>query len=156
MFAVLLTGCASYSGSGLVPGEASEAQVMALMGKPSTVRAAPDGEKVLWYSRLPFGRASYAARIGSDDRLIGIEQRLTAENIARLRVNQTTGEEVLDLLGPPNQTYQYPRTQREAWEYQVRVAPGPRTLYVQFSPDQVVREIFQLSEDQKPVPFFGY
>jgi hypothetical protein len=36
--------------------------------------------------------------------------------------------------------------QREAWEYQLRTPPSNTSLYVQLSPDRVVREVFQLQD----------
>jgi hypothetical protein len=143
---ILAGGCASYSGSGLVPGQSNAKDVVALMGSPALERPAPDGGKVLWYPRLPFGRESYAAHIGADGTLVSLEQRLAPEFLARLRVNESTAEDVLDLLGPPYRVYSYPRMQREAWEYQLRTPPNNKILYVQLSPDRVVREVYQLND----------
>lgn len=150
----LLAACASYSGHDLKPGVSTVADVEATMGKPALVREAPDGGKVHWYPRLPMGRESFAARIAPDGSLVSIEQRLTGEHIAKLRPNESTVEDVLDILGPPADVYRYPRKQREAWEYPLRKPPQRRTLYVQISPDKVVREVFEL-EDFAFDPFLG-
>jgi hypothetical protein len=150
---LLLAGCAGYSGHGLQPG-ASGAEVEATMGKPALVREAANGEKVWWYPRFPYGRESFAARIAADGRLVAIEQRLTPQNIARIVPNRSTQEEVLDVLGPPSEVYRYPRQQREAWEYPLRKPPQSRSLYVQLSPDKVVREVYEL-EDRAFDPFLG-
>jgi hypothetical protein len=152
----LIAGCASYSGSGLVPGQSSVEDVEAVMGAPTLVREAADGERTLWYPRLPLGRESFAARIDRDGTLVSLDQRLTAQNIARLRPNQSTADDVLDILGPPYRVYQYPRMQREAWEYQLRTPPSNMNLYVQVSPDRVVREVFQLHDPESEWPFFGF
>lgn len=154
--AALIAGCASYSGSGLVAGESTLEDVDALMGTATLIRDAPGGEKVYWYSRLPLGRESFAARIDPDGTLISLEQRLTGENITKLRPNQSTAEDVLDILGPPYRIYQYPRMQREAWEYQLRTPPSNMNLYVQVSPDRVVREVFQLHDRESEWPFFMF
>jgi hypothetical protein len=156
VIAALIAGCASYSGSGLVPGQSTVEDVEAVMGAPTLVREAADGEKTLWYPRLPLGRESFAARIDPDGTLLSLEQRLTGENIAKLRPNQSTAEDVLDLLGPPYRIYQYPRMQREAWEYQLRTPPSNMNLYVQVSPDRVVREVFQLHDREGEWPFFRF
>lgn len=150
----LLAGCASYSGSGLVPGQSTVQDVEAVMGEPALVRELAGGERLLWYPRLPFGRESFAARIGPDGTLASIEQRLSAEYIARLQPNKSTADDVLDTLGPPYKVYSYPRMQREAWEYQLRTPPENRNLYVQISPDRVVREVFQLLDPEAEWPFF--
>lgn len=146
LFATVVAGCASYSGHGLVPGQSTAQDVIGVMGRPALERAAPGGERVLWYPRLPFGRESYAARIDAQGRLVSIEQRLAPHVIARLRPGQSTAEDVLDLIGPPYDVYQFPRMQREVWEYQLRTPPSHKNLYVQLSPDRVVREIYQLHD----------
>ena len=38
--------------------------------------------------------------------------------------------------------------QREAWEYQLRTPPSHKILYVQISPDRVVREVYELMDPQ--------
>jgi hypothetical protein len=144
-----LAACASYSGSSLVPGQSSEDEVRSVMGEPALVRDAPDGGQVLWYPRLPAARESFAATIDRDGILVSIEQRLVPEYVARLKPNESTADDVLDALGPPNRVYEYPRQAREAWEYQLRTPPENMNLYVQLSPDHVVREVFQLHERPK-------
>jgi hypothetical protein len=155
LLAAMAAGCASYSGLGLVPGQSSAQDVIGVMGRPALERAGPGGERVLWYPRQPFGRESFAALIDAQGRLVRIEQRLVPEVIARLRPGQSTADEVLDLIGPPYEVYQYPRLQREVWEYQLRTPPSHKTLYVQLSPDRVVREVYQLHDfaADRPFPF---
>lgn len=147
LFALALLGsCASYSGSGLEPGKSTGEDVEAVMGKPAAVREMPNGETVLWYPRLPYGGQSFATRLGRDGKLVAIEQRLTEENIARIKPNQSTADDVLDIIGPPYKVYPYPRMQREAWEYPLLPQPVPFILYVQLSPDHVVREVFEIQD----------
>jgi hypothetical protein len=153
---ILAGGCASYSGSGLVPGQSLARDVVALMGQPALERPAPGGGKVLWYPRLPFGRESYAARIGPDGKLVALEQRLAPQFIAKLQANQSTAEDVLDLLGPPYRVYSYPRMQREVWEYQLRTPPDDKILYVQISPDRVVREVYRLHDEDRQDRFMFF
>ena len=150
-----LAGCASYSGSGLVAGQSTVQDVKAAMGEPALVRPAPGGGETLWYPRLPFGRESFAARIAPNGTLVSMEQRLQPQYIAQLQPGKSTADDVLDTLGPPYKVYQYPRKQREAWEYQLRTPPENKNLYVQLSPDRVVREVYQLNErDVEDFPFF--
>jgi hypothetical protein len=151
---LFLAGCASYSGHSLAPGQSTVAEVEAVMGKPALVREAGDGEKVYWYPRFPFGRESFAARISPEGRLVSVEQRLSPQYIGKIRPNESTQEDVLDLIGPPSEVYRYPRQQREAWEYPLRKPPNSRSLYVQLSPDKVVREVYEL-EDAAFDPFLG-
>lgn len=149
-----LAGCAGYGGRGLAPGQSTEADVRALMGEPAMVREAPDGGTVLWYPRLPYGRESFAARVGKDGRLVSLEQRLTEANVARLVPNQSSREHVLDTLGPPYRIYDFPNLERKVWEYQMQGLPMVLPiLYVQLSEDGVVREVFQLDErSRRPDP----
>src|SRR5919108_2708323 len=90
--ALLAAGCASYDGRGLVPGQSSLSDVEKKMGRPADKRAGPGGETVYYFPRLPWGYATYAARIGPDGRLVALEQRLTEENIKMLKPGATRGE----------------------------------------------------------------
>jgi len=152
---LLLGGCASYSGRGLVPGQSTEADVIATMGAPAETRTGEiSGEKVLWYPRLPYGRESYAARIAPDGKLIGLEQRLREENLDRLEKNKMTDEQAHDFFGPPWRVDQNPRMQREIWTYQFPAIPRPKVLYLQFSPDHILREYYYMDDPdaRQPVP----
>jgi len=147
---VALAGCASYDGRGLVPGQSTEKDVLAVMGTPAERRAGPGGETVLWYPRLPYGRVSYAARMAADGRLIAVEQRLTEENLDNLHKGKMTDQQVRDLLGPPNKVNQFPRMQREIWTYQMPAVTEWKVLYVQFSPDHVLREYYYMDDPEVP------
>ena len=154
ILAALIAGCASVDGRGLVAGQSSLRDVEAIMGQPADKRLGPGGETVYWYPQLPYGRASYAARIAPDGHLIALEQRLTDANIARVVKDKSTANEVLDLLGPPYQPIVYRRLEREVFTYPMRV-PGyvyPKWFVVQMSlDDRVVREAF-LMDDPDAVP----
>src|SRR5882672_5723549 len=78
VFPLLLVaaGCASYDGYTLKPGQATRADVERVMGKPAQTRKV-GGKTLLYYSREPFGGATFVARIGPDGRLIDIRDRLT-------------------------------------------------------------------------------
>ena len=147
---VLLAGCASYAGRGLEPGRSSAAEVEAAMGPAAAKRAGPDGETVLWFPRMPYGDGTYAARVGADGRLVAIEQRLTEENIARIERGRTTADQVLDLVGPPYRVDQFARMEREIWTYKMQVFPFPKALFVQLSPDRVVREVYYMDDPEIP------
>jgi hypothetical protein len=144
-------GCAGYEGRGLVPGQSTAAEVEALMGPAAERRPGPNGETVLWFPRLPYGRASYAARIGPDGKLVSLEQRLTEENLVFLERGKTTDQLVHDLFGPPNRVDQFPRMQREIWTYQMpAVMTEWKVLLVQFSPDHVLREWYYIDDPEVP------
>jgi hypothetical protein len=142
MLAVLLAGCASFEGRGLVPGQSSAAEVEAVMGPAADKRPAAGGETVYYFPRLPWGYATYAARIAPDGKLVALEQRLTAENIERLKPGVTRAEEVRDLLGPPFDPMKQALSGNEIWTYPMRLPgyPTPKWFLVHVSPDRMVRE----------------
>ena len=144
--AMLLAACA---GTGnLVPGQSTEADVQAALGKPAEKRERA-GETVYYYPQLPWGYRTYAARIGGDGRLIALEQRLTDENIAKIVKGQTTAAEVRDLLGPPYEPQRVERMDRDIWTYPMRSAgaPTPKWFLVQMSlADGVVRETYLIDD----------
>ena len=139
---LLAAGCASYDGRGLVPGQSTAAEVEALMGRAADKRPAAGGETVCYYSRLPYGNAIYAARIAPDGKLIALEQRLTLENMDKLKPGVTRAEEVLDLLGPPYRPMKQATTGVEIWTYPFLVPgfPLPRWFLAHISPDGMLRE----------------
>jgi hypothetical protein len=144
--AALLSACASYSGSSLVAGKSTAAEVEALMGKPAERVEKPGGGSVLYYPRGPAGRETYAVSIGADGKVQAVEQRLTDANIARLVLGTTTAREVRELFGPPATTTRFPRLQRDVWEYHMDPISMPYLLLVQFSPEGIVREVFKMKD----------
>ena len=153
VFSLLLiaAGCASFDGYGLKPGQATSTDVEHIMGTPAETRKVR-GETLLYYPRQPFGGVTFVARIGPDNRLIGIEQRLTDDNVAKIVPNVTTGDEVRDLLGPPWQTSHYGLSSRTVWTWYMHEfgdASLPLELDVQMSPDGVVREVDKLDAGKR-------
>src|SRR2546428_1112837 len=132
--ALLLAGCAGYSGSGLVPGRSTAAEVEAVMGPATDRRARPNGETVLWVPRMPYGDGTYAARVGADGRLVALEQRLTEENNAQIERGRTTADQVPDLVGPPYRGAHFPPMERGVWTVEMQGFPFPKPVFVQLSP----------------------
>ncbi|MCX7143207.1 MAG: hypothetical protein NT123_19550 [Proteobacteria bacterium] len=95
----LLAGCASYSGSGLRPGEARLGDVQALMGAPAMRWQEPDGSILLAYPRGPLGYHTFMVKLGPDKRLQSITNALEPATFARIQPGMTKGE-VLHVLGP--------------------------------------------------------
>ena len=143
LIVVLATGCAARN---LVPGQSTAADVEAQMGAAADKRIAANGETVYYYPHLPWGYATYAARIAPDGRLVALEQRLTLENVARLKPDVTRADEVRDLLGPPFEPMR--AAEREIWTYPMRVPgyPTPRWFLVQLSYDGVLRETYFIDD----------
>jgi hypothetical protein len=147
----LLAGCASFSGSSLVPGKSTRAEVEGTMGRPAEVLSRPNGDSLLYFSRLPFGRQMYVATVGSDSVLRGIEQRLTRQNIAKVAAG-AQAKEVRELLGPPFRAVRMERMQRDVWEYPWREVEDQRILWVQFSADGQVREVIEMHDFEADPP----
>ena len=152
--AAALAGCASYDGSGLIPGKSTVADIQATMGSPAE-RQASGPLTVWWYPRGPAGFHSYAVLVGSDGVLKSIEQRLTVQNVQKVTPNSWTKKEVRELFGPPFVVSTLPRLEREVWEYQMREVDFKWKLWVQFSPDGVVREVLQMRHPDMDPPGNG-
>ena len=153
---LLLAGCAAMGGRVLIPGQSTVSDVEAKWGPAAEKHTHPDGETVYYYPQLPWGHVTYAARIGPDERLIAIEQRLTEENIAKVVRGRSSASEVRDLLGPPYEPMRFARMERDIWTYPMLTAgyPTPKWFLVQLSLDGVVRETY-LIDDPQFVPAGG-
>lgn len=146
--AAVLAGCSTAQFGTAEPGM-SASQLEAKMGRAADKRVHSDGETWYYYPRQPHGLAMYVARVDRDGKVIAVEQRLTDQNVARLQKGKSSGDEVRDLLGPPWKVWPFPRMQRDIWEYRMTTDAGggvPQGLYVQMSPDNVVREIYLLND----------
>jgi hypothetical protein len=150
LLVLLLAGCASFDGRGLVPGQSSVAEVEAAMGPAADKRPGANGETVYYYPRLPWGYATYAARISPDGKLVALEQRLTTENIDRLKPGVTRADEVRDLLGPPFEPMKQALSGKEIWTYPMRIAghPTPKWFLVHISPQGVLSETYMIDDPQ--------
>ncbi|MEA3195169.1 MAG: hypothetical protein QOD26_3502 [Betaproteobacteria bacterium] len=139
---IALAGCAAYSGAGLAPGVATEAEVEKAMGPSADRRQRADGEVVRYYSRLPAGREMYAARFGRDGKLIAVEQRLTRDVSTRIVAGKSSSDDVRELLGPPYRILSFPRIDSEVWLYPMHEGAVRMTLDVDlFSASRLVREV---------------
>jgi len=146
--AATLAGCGTGQFRIPDPGFAST-ELESRMGPAADKRVHSDGETWYYYPRQPHGLAMFVARVDSGGKVIAIEQRLTDDNVARLEKGKTKADDVRDLLGPPWKVWPFPRMQRDIWEYRMTINAGgwvPQGLYVQMSPDNVVREIYILSD----------
>ena len=155
LLTAVLAGCASFNGAGLVPGKSTGAEAEKLMGTPDQSLKLVNGDTALYFSRLPFGRAMYVVTVGPDGVMKSIEQRMTYASFAKVVANSWTKKEVAELLGPPGRTGRFDRQQREWWEYRYRLMPDFRVVWVQFSDDGVVREIYDMldpDEERKKDP----
>ena len=145
--AVLLPGCASFDGRGLVAGKSVAADVEALMGPAAEKIAAANGDSLWYYPRSEFGLQTFAVRISPDGVVREIDQRLTVQNLHKLVAGVTTSKEARELLGPPVRVSRNDRLGRDVWEYRMyNDVQIEHNLAVQFSADGLVREVVMLRE----------
>jgi len=141
----LVAGCVSFSGARLEPC-ASLAEVEKAMGKPAETVKGPNGDTLLYYSRMPDGRANFLATIGSDGKLRGeVEPLLTRKSVAAVKVGMEA-KQVRELLGPPSKssrktvTVAMDSVVRDVWEYPWIDVSEMRLLYLQFAADGKLME----------------
>ena len=96
LLTLLLAACASYSGSGLKPGEAQLEDVLRVMGEPAMQWQDPDGSRQLAYTR---GYYTYMVNIGPDGKLQRIENVMDKKYFSRIHPDMTK-DQVLRILGP--------------------------------------------------------
>ena len=150
--AVILQGCASYDGRGLVPGQASAADVERVMGTPREKISLANGESTWFYPHGPAGRDTYAVHLAADGRVVSVEQRLTEAHFMKLVAGSSTQRDAREILGPPSRVSRNNLLQREVWEYPYfNAIQIPFLLYVQFSGDGVVREVLTLRDPNQDV-----
>jgi hypothetical protein len=116
--ALLIAGCAGYSGSNLKPGVSTLPEVVASMGEPAMVWKNPDGSEQLAYPRGPAGTQTFMAYVGPDGKLQRIENALDMAHFAKIQVGMSK-DEVLRVLGPPGPlwTQTYSRSNTLAWSW---------------------------------------
>lgn len=142
--ALAAAGCASYSGRGLEPGKSTESDVTRVMGAPTETLARANGDKVLFYSRQPEGRATYAATVSPDGSLRSLEQVLQPQNIRRI-VAGIPESQVRELLGPPARSGRTAFKPFDIWEYRWQVGEDRRVLWVAFA-DGVAQEVTEMHD----------
>ncbi len=151
VLALLVAGCASYGGRGLIPGEARGEDVIAAMGPPAMQWTDPNGSRVLAYPRGPAGVHTYMVHIGSDDRLRAIENVMDAKSFARVAPG-TSKDQVLRILGPSQPQWTgYSRLRDElswGWRYCDEWNQLARFFVLFDGSIGVVRSTMALREDQ--------
>ena len=144
--AAVVAGCGGIPKPGM-----TTSQLESDMGVAAEKRVQPDGETWYYYPKQPHGLAMWVARVDKEGRVLAVEQRLTDENLAVLEKGKGTldADQVHNLIGPPWKVWPFPRMKRDIWEYRMILPAGgnvPQGLYVQMSPDNVVREVYLLSD----------
>lgn len=126
--ALALAGCDPQRIAELQPGVSTEADVRAKFGEPEAVWDAPDGQRVYEYNRQPEGKVNYQMSIGSDGRLLRIDQLLTPENFRRV-VPGMRMEEVRKLLGKPARVTPYVLKREVTYEWRYIEPPNQQMVF---------------------------
>ena len=144
LLAASLAGCASYSGSSLVPGAATQAEVRQLMGEPAATHKGGGGANTVesWeYPRGPAGRHTYMVRFDARGTVTSIDQVLTVANTAKIAWGQSTHDDVRKILGRPG-TVLAVRGGGEMWDYAAIATDGhPRRIRIVVSFDAAGRAV---------------
>ena len=141
---LVLAGCAGMPGRPeLVPGKSTAQDVAKQMGKPALELEAADGGKVEYFTTFPFGRVTYAVTLGADGVVRGVDQRLTQDNVQKIRKGMTR-QQVLEMLGPPRQETPGARTQETILEYPWMTGNGrKRITWVHVGASGAVTEVVE-------------
>lgn len=118
LVSLFLSGCASMYGPPPEPGT-PEQEVVARMGAPANRYKVGD-QTLLEYPGGYYGQQTWMARIGPDGRLIAVEQVRTLEKFGQIRINQSTKQDVLQLVGTPSEASWLGLKQQEVWSYRYR------------------------------------
>lgn len=133
MAMALAGGCASYSGSNLVPGQSSQADARMSLGEPAAIHKAPAGQPYAesWeYPHGPAGRDTYMVRFDSGGRFVASEQVLTVNNTAKIEYGKAGRDDVRKILGRPGLKFPL-NNGGEMWDYAALTTEGvPRKIRI--------------------------
>lgn len=110
----LLTACSSYAPPDALIGMSRDA-VIAKMGTPDRERQLESGSR-LEFPRGPLSKQTWFVYFDAAGQASRAEQVLTEPNFSRIDVGMTQ-EEVLKLLGRPNEVQVLGRARGEVWSY---------------------------------------
>jgi hypothetical protein len=154
----LLCGCASYSGSSLKPGIATEADTRALMGAPYAVHPAAPGAGYArsWeYPRGPMGRQTFMVRFDEQGRLLRVDQVLQVKNVQALTIGLSTRDDVRDLFGRPGYVTRRNFQGHESWDYFAKDGGRRIIIGVTFDGDGRVLAAGEVADPEETSPIRG-
>jgi len=147
--AMVVAGCASYSGRGLQPGISTGADVRQIMGEPVKTCALPGGMQNWIYPRGPEGLHTYNAHIDSGGLLRSLENVLEDGGFAKVVRGKTTKGDVLCVFGPPIEENYYKARNELVWGYRFMDNWGYVSRYhVLFNDAGVVTATMQIREER--------
>jgi hypothetical protein len=113
-----LAGCDAVNMKDLQPGVSTASEVRERMGRPGIEWRNADGSVTWEYSRQPEGVECFMVTIGADQRLVSIENVLTAANFARVEAGWSR-DQVRRLLGAPRSRQSFPLSGEEVWDWRL-------------------------------------
>jgi len=155
---LIFSGCATFDGSHLVPGNSTAAVVQATMGEPTEkIRV---GDDTLWWYPRQSSRENYAVIVGADNIVKGVEQRLTEVNLKNIAVGQTTLQDLRTLMGPPHFVTRYRWRDGDSLEYLMNGGFGNSTgsiddwmiLSVRFDATGIARDVTYIADPARDCP----
>ena len=146
--AMLVAGCASYSGWGLQPGVSAGADVRRIMGEPVKICPLAQGMQNWIYPRGPAGLHTFNAHIDGSGVLRSIENVLEESGFAKVVKGRTTKDEVLCIFGPPIEVIYFRARNELVWDYRFWDPWGyPSRFHVLFDDAGIVTGTMQIRED---------
>jgi hypothetical protein len=123
---------------GIEPGQSTEEDLRRQAGKPEIVWEEDDGGRRLEYPRGPEGTTTWMVTIGADGKVSKIEQVLTADNFARVRVGMSK-DQIRRLLGKPTKVEAFALKKEEVWGYRWMETSTDKAFFnVHFNADGTV------------------
>lgn len=114
-----LAGCATPGQDArLTAGVSRGAEVLAIYGPPGRVWPEADGGRTLEYASQPMGQHCYLVRLGPDDRLIRVEDGLSATGRSRVEPGMTP-EQVSRLLGRERSRVRFSLSGEDVWDWTI-------------------------------------
>ena len=128
---------AACAGPGSLAGK-SEADLRASLGAPAAEYPNADGSRTLAFPQGSFGPQTYMAEVAPGGTVRGVRPALGEDTFQRINPGMTR-DEVLRLIGPPQEAMDFPRQRELSFEYRFRDAWGyPALFYVNFDPRGIV------------------
>ena len=137
MLVTALAGCSSYQPQQLRAGQ-SEAEVLALMGQPTSRYAGPQGQKRLEFARGPYGRVTWMVDIDAGGKVIASDQVLDEAHFTQVQLTfqGKDADWLRYTLGRPGEvrgggwqggqvwSWRYPNVPEQCLWYQVSILEG--------------------------------
>ncbi len=142
LLATALAGCA-LPGS-IVPNATSADALVKKLGKPSDMRANPQGGELWDYVYGPEGYATWRYGVDSGRMVRSADQLLTYERLYKVVPGVTNEAGVIELLGRPRVVTRY--NHETAWEWRVNLAPNKGIFVVRFGHDGLARGVGVLTD----------